>query len=44
VVSTDKLERRGARIREVEFDGEGDDQDTPVIPAPVGARRIVAAE
>ncbi|MGV3635843.1 MAG: DNA recombination protein RmuC [Pseudorhodoplanes sp.] len=44
VVSTDKLERRGARIREVEFDGETEDQSNQVLPAPVGARRIVAAE
>ena len=44
VVSTDKLERRGSRIREVEFDGESDDQSNVVIPAPIGARRIVAAE
>jgi DNA recombination protein RmuC len=44
VVSTDKLERRGSRIREVEFDGELDDQSNVVIPAPVGARRVVAAE
>jgi DNA recombination protein RmuC len=44
VVSTDKLERRGTRIREVEFDGESDDPGNTVIPAPVGARRVVAAE
>jgi DNA recombination protein RmuC len=42
VISTDKLERRGSRIREVEFDGEGDDQGQVVIPAPVGARRVAA--
>jgi DNA recombination protein RmuC len=42
VVSTDKLERRGSRIRDVEFDG--DDQGNVVLPAPVGARRVVAAE
>ena len=44
VVSTDKLERRGNRIREVEFDGESEDQSNAVIPAPIGARRVVAAE
>ena len=44
VVSTDKLERRGTRIREVEFEGEGDEASNAVIPAPVGARRVVAAE
>lgn len=44
VVSTDKLERRGSRIREVEFDGELDDQSNVVIPAPIGARRVAAAE
>jgi len=44
VISTDKLERRGSRIREVEFDGELDDQASMVLPAPVGARRVAAAE
>jgi DNA recombination protein RmuC len=44
VVSTEKLERRGNRIREVEFDGESDDQSNAVIPAPVGGRRVAAAE
>ncbi|MGD9923611.1 MAG: DNA recombination protein RmuC, partial [Pseudorhodoplanes sp.] len=45
VVSTDKLERRGSRIREVEFEGEmDDDPGNVVIPAPVGARRVMAAE
>ena len=44
VVSTDKLERRGSRIREVEFEGDLDDQSEMVLPAPVGARRVVAAE
>jgi DNA recombination protein RmuC len=45
VVSTDKLERRGSRIREVEFEGDLDDQSNVVIPAPVGAaRRVMAAE
>jgi len=44
VVSTDKLERRGSRIREVEFEGDLDDQSDMVLPAPVGARRVVAAE
>ena len=39
IVSAEKLERRGARIREVEFDGE-EDAGAVVIPAPVGARRI----
>ena len=43
VTSTEKLERRGARIREVEFDGELDEGPV-VIPAPVGARRVAAAE
>ena len=43
VVSTDKLERRGSRIRDVEFD-DGDDQSSVVLPNPVGARRVVAAE
>jgi DNA recombination protein RmuC len=44
LISADKLEKRGSRIREVEFDGELDDQSNVVIPAPVGARRVAAAE
>jgi DNA recombination protein RmuC len=38
--STEKLEKRGSRIREVEFDGDDDPQDaeTVVIPAPIGVR------
>ncbi len=44
VVSTDKLERRGSRIRDVEFESELDDQSSVVLPAPVGSRRIAAAE
>jgi DNA recombination protein RmuC len=44
VISTDKLERRGSRIREVEFDGDQDDSAPVAIPAPVGARRVAAAE
>ena len=41
IVSAEKLERRGARIREVEFDGE-EEASAVVIPAPIGARRIAA--
>lgn len=44
LISADKLEKRGSRIREVEFDGDLDDQSNIVIPAPVGARRVAAAE
>ncbi len=41
IVSAEKLEKRGARIREVEFDAD-DEASAAVIPAPVGARRIAA--
>ncbi|ARP98135.1 DNA recombination protein RmuC [Pseudorhodoplanes sinuspersici] len=40
LISADKMEKRGARIREVEFDGDDDDASAVVIPAPIGARRI----
>lgn len=40
LISADKMEKRGARIREVEFDGDDDDAGAVVIPAPIGARRI----
>jgi DNA recombination protein RmuC len=42
IVSAEKVEKRGARIREVEFDGEDQAGAETVIPAPVGARRIAA--
>ncbi|MET0867335.1 MAG: DNA recombination protein RmuC [Pseudorhodoplanes sp.] len=42
IVSAEKVEKRGARIREVEFDGEEDAGADVLIPAPVGARRIAA--
>ncbi len=42
IVSAEKLEKRGARIREVEFDGEDEAGAAAVLPAPVGARRIAA--
>lgn len=42
LVSADKVEKRGARIREVEFDGEI--EDNMVIPAPIPARRLEAGE
>ena len=35
LVSAEKIERRGARIREVEFDGEDAAADQAVIPAPL---------
>ncbi|MET0279242.1 MAG: DNA recombination protein RmuC, partial [Pseudorhodoplanes sp.] len=38
IVSAEKVEKRGARIREVEFDGEEDAGADVLIPAPVGAR------
>jgi DNA recombination protein RmuC len=42
LVSAEKIEKRGARIREVEFDGE-DTADSVVIPAPL-PRRLQAGE
>jgi DNA recombination protein RmuC len=42
LVSAEKVEKRGARIREVEFDGEI--EDSVVIPAPFPARRVEAGE
>jgi len=42
LVSAEKIERRGARIREVEFDGE-DAAESVVIPAPL-PRRLQAGE
>jgi DNA recombination protein RmuC len=42
LVSAEKIERRGARIREVEFDGE-DAAEPVVIPAPL-PRRLQAGE
>ena len=41
LISADKMEKRGTRIREVEFDGDDDDAGAVVIPAPIGARRLV---
>jgi len=38
LVSAEKIERRGARIREVEFDGEDAAADQAVIPAPLPRR------
>jgi DNA recombination protein RmuC len=42
LISAEKIEKRGARIREVEFDGE-DTADPVVIPAPL-PRRLQAGE
>lgn len=42
LISADKVEKRGARIREVEFDGEIDDGQ--LIPAPIPARQLEAGE
>jgi DNA recombination protein RmuC len=42
LVSAEKIEKRGARIREVEFDGE-DTADSVVIPAPL-PRRLQAGD
>jgi len=44
LISAEKIEKRGARIREVEFDGEdGPAADPVVIPAPL-PRRLQAGE
>ena len=43
LVSAEKIERRGVRIREVEFDGEDAAADQAVIPAPL-PRRLQAGE
>jgi len=43
LVSAEKIERRGARIREVEFDGEDAAADQAVIPVPL-PRRLQAGE
>lgn len=43
LISAEKVEKRGARIREVEFEGELDDGNV-VIPAPIPARRLEAGE
>jgi DNA recombination protein RmuC len=46
LISAEKVEKRGSRIREVEFDGEvGPETDPVVIPAPLpGIRRIANSE
>jgi len=44
LISAEKIEKRGARIQEVEFDGEdGAATDPVVIPAPL-PRRLQAGE
>ena len=44
LISAEKIEKRGARIQEVEFDGEdGNAADPVVIPAPL-PRRLQAGE
>lgn len=42
LISADKVEKRGARIRDVEFEGEI--EDDAVLPAPFPARRMEAGE
>lgn len=42
LISADKVEKRGARIRDVEFEGEIEDDS--VLPAPFPARRMEAGE
>jgi DNA recombination protein RmuC len=41
VISAEKVEKRGARIKDVEFDGDGDVAD--VVPAPI-TRKLEAGE
>ena len=44
LISAEKVEKRGTRIREVEFDGDaGDAGDPVVIPAPM-PRKLQAGE
>ena len=44
LISAEKVEKRAARIKEVEFDGEDEDRpDAVVIPAPL-PRRLQAGE
>jgi DNA recombination protein RmuC len=43
LVSAEKVEKRGTRIREVEFDGDDEGDGSVVIPAPM-SRRIEAGE
>ena len=42
LISADKIEKRGARIKEVEFDGEDASAADNVIPAPI--RKLGAGE
>ncbi len=43
LISADKVEKRGARIRDVEFDGDDEQDSALVIPAPI-PRRVEAGE
>lgn len=43
LVSAEKVEKRGARIRDVEFDGDDGDASAVVIPAPI-PRRVEPGE
>jgi len=40
LISAEKMEKRGVRICEVEFDDDDDAGSAVVIPAPIGARRV----
>ena len=44
LISAEKVEKRGARIREVEFEGELEDGASNVLPAAIPVRRLEAGE
>ena len=44
LISAEKVEKRGARIREVDFEGDSEDTGAVVIPAPIAPRRLEAGE
>lgn len=44
LISAEKVEKRGARIREVDFEGDTEDTGAVVIPAPIAPRRLEAGE
>jgi DNA recombination protein RmuC len=43
LISAEKVEKRGARIRDVEFDDDDTEPASNVIPAPIG-RKLSARE
>jgi DNA recombination protein RmuC len=44
LISAEKVEKRGSRIRDVEFDGAEGPAASNVIPAPLPPRRLQAGE